>query len=144
MNIEIITAVTGLIGGGLFRLLGEYQKAQTQAFERAMKLHEVQRIDAKTYSDLNDAAAKRGADWVRNLLVLLTVIAVVVIPFVVFCMKGQTVYPVEIPPKSFLGFTWGGGLKFEAINGYLLTPEMLRVYILAAFFFLGQGPLKRK
>jgi hypothetical protein len=114
------------------KLIGSQMEHQARQFERM--------IGAQQGADASaDAAAKRSAGViVRRFLVVATVFAIVVAPFV-FAWTDVGV-SVARETNGFLGFF--KTVKWETVQGFVILPEIRQTALAIVGFYFGSSQIK--
>ncbi len=125
-----------MIGGGLsgfiMKLIGVQMENQARQFERMITKQ--QTADASA-----DAAAKRdGGVLVRRFLVVSTVFAIVLAPFI-FAWADVGV-SVARDTNGFLGLF--KGVKWDTIQGFVILPEIRQTALAIVGFYFGSSQIK--
>lgn len=91
-------------------------------------------------------AAGVPGKWIRRFLVASIVFAVILAPFIV-AVFSEAATVVQYTEKTG-GWLWGllgpgrERVQFEAVTGYLLTPETRHGLLAVVAFYFGQGAAK--
>jgi len=132
MTPELIAMLGGGLSGFVMKLIGTQMENQARQFERMIKSQ--QAADASA-----DAAAKRdGGVLVRRFLVVSTVFAIVVAPFV-FAWTDVGV-SVARDTGGFLGLF--KGVKWETVQGFVILPEIRQTALAIVGFYFGSSQIK--
>jgi hypothetical protein len=132
MTPELLAMLGGGVSGFVMKLIGTQMDNQARQFERMIKSQ--QTADASA-----DAAAKRsGGVLVRRFLVISTVFAIVIAPFVfAFTNVGVT---IGRETNGFLGlFT---GFKWDTVQGFVILPEIRQTALAIVGFYFGSSQVK--
>jgi hypothetical protein len=114
------------------KLVGAQMENQARQFERM--IGKQQGADASA-----DAAAKReGGVLVRRFLVVSTVFAIIVAPFV-FAWTDVGV-SVGRETNGFLGLF--KGVKWDTIQGFVILPEIRQTALAIVGFYFGSSQIK--
>ena len=132
MTPELIAMLGGGISGFVMKLIGTQMESQARQFERMITSQ--QTADASA-----DAAAKRdGGVLVRRFLVVSTVFAIVIAPFVfAWTDVGVT---IGRETNGFLGLF--KGLKWETAQGFVILPEIRQTALAIVGFYFGSSQIK--
>jgi hypothetical protein len=132
MTPELIAMLGGGVSGFIMKLIGSQMEHQARQFERM--------IGAQQGADASaDAAAKRSAGViVRRFLVVATVFAIVVAPFV-FAWTDVGV-SVARETNGFLGFF--KTVKWETVQGFVILPEIRQTALAIVGFYFGSSQIK--
>jgi len=125
-----------MLGGGLsgfvMKLIGTQMENQSRQFERMITSQ--QTADASA-----DAASKRDSGViVRRFLVVSTVFAIVLAPFI-FAWTGVGI-SVSRDTSGFLGLF--KGVKWETIQGFVILPEIRQTALAIVGFYFGSSQIK--
>jgi len=122
----------GGVSGFVMKLIGAQMENQARQFERM--IGKQQGADASA-----DAAAKReGGVLVRRFLVISTVFAIIVAPFV-FAWTDVGV-SVGRETNGFLGLF--KGFKWDTIQGFVILPEIRQTALAIVGFYFGSSQIK--
>jgi hypothetical protein len=129
MNPDLLSLLGGGAAGFIFKMMGVLIENQGALAGMALKNQEAADKSA-------DAAAKRSAGvWVRRLIVVAVVGAIVVAP-IYFAMKDVG---VTVEAKKFLG-VFGSGWK--TLQGYVVLPENRQAWLAILGFYFGSSQIK--
>jgi hypothetical protein len=132
MTPELIAMLGGGVSGFVMKLVGAQMENQARQFERMIAKQ--QGADASA-----DAAAKReGGVLVRRFLVVSTVFAIIVAPFV-FAWTDVGV-SVGRETNGFLGLF--KGVKWDTIQGFVILPEIRQTALAIVGFYFGSSQIK--
>ena len=132
MTPELIAMLGGGVSGFVMKLVGAQMENQARQFERM--INKQQGADASA-----DAAAKReGGVLVRRFLVISTVFAIIVAPFV-FAWTDVGV-SVGRETNGFLGLF--KGFKWDTIQGFVILPEIRQTALAIVGFYFGSSQIK--
>ena len=122
----------GGVSGFVMKLVGAQMENQARQFERM--IGKQQGADASA-----DAAAKReGGVLVRRFLVVSTVFAIIVAPFV-FAWTDVGV-SIGRETNGFLGLF--KGVKWDTIQGFVILPEIRQTALAIVGFYFGSSQIK--
>ena len=132
MTPELIAMLGGGISGFVMKLIGAQMESQARQFERMITYQ--QEAD-----DSADAAAKRdGGVLVRRFLVVSTVFAIVIAPFVfAWTDVGVT---IGREPNGLLGLF--KSLKWDTVQGFVILPEIRQTALAIVGFYFGSSQIK--
>ena len=132
MTPELIAMLGGGVSGFVMKLVGAQMENQARQFERM--LGKQQGADASA-----DAAAKReGGVLVRRFLVVSTVFAIVIAPFV-FAWTDVGV-SVGRETNGFLGLF--KGVQWDTVQGFVILPEIRQTALAIVGFYFGSSQIK--
>ena len=132
MTPELIAMLGGGISGFVMKLIGAQVQHQASQLERM--------IGAQKGADASaDAAAKRdGGVLVRRFLVISTVFAIVIAPFVfAWTDVGVT---IGRETNGFLGLF--KTLKWDTVQGFVILPEIRQTALAIVGFYFGSSQIK--
>ena len=132
MTPELIAMLGGGISGFVMKLIGAQVQHQASQFNRM--------IGAQKGADASaDAAAKRdGGVLVRRFLVISTVFAIVIAPFVfAWTDVGVT---IGRETNGFLGLF--KGVKWDTVQGFVILPEIRQTALAIVGFYFGSSQIK--
>ncbi len=122
----------GGVSGFVMKLVGAQMENQARQFERM--IGKQQGADASA-----DAAAKReGGVLVRRFLVVSTVFAIIIAPFV-FAWTDVGV-SVGRETNGFLGLF--KGVKWDTVQGFVILPEIRQTALAIVGFYFGSSQIK--
>ena len=135
MPIELLSLIGGGLSGFIFKLIGSMVERQSALAELAIKTQAA----ADDSADRAEARGGAGGTWVRRLIVITVLFAMVGAPFIL----------------SFFGIpTWvegefGGifGLfteQFHEVKGFLLVTELRTALIAIIGFYFGQSAVSSR
>ena len=132
MTPELLAMLGGGISGFVMKLIGTQMESQARQFERMITSQ--QAADASA-----DAAAKRdGGVIVRRFLVVCTIFAIVVAPFVfAWTEVGVT---IGRETNGFLGLF--KTLKWDTVQGFVILPEIRQTALAIVGFYFGSSQIK--
>ncbi len=114
------------------KLIGTQMENQSRQFERMITSQQTADVSA-------DAASKRdGGVLVRRFLVVSTVFAIVLAPFI-FAWT-DTGISVSRDTSGFLGLF--KGVKWETIQGFVILPEIRQTALAIVGFYFGSSQIK--
>ena len=132
MTPEIIAMLGGGVSGFVMKLIGAQMDHQARQFERMITKQ--QTADASA-----DAAAKRdGGVIVRRFLVVSTVFAIVIAPFV-FAWTDVGI-SIGRETNGFLGMF--KTIKWDTIQGFVILPEIRQTALAIVGFYFGSSQIK--
>jgi hypothetical protein len=132
MTPELLAMLGGGVSGFIMKLIGTQMDNQARQFERMIKSQ--QAADASA-----DAAAKRDVGvWVRRFLVISTVFAIVIAPFVfAWTNVGVT---IGRETNGFLGLF--KSLQWDTVQGFVILPEIRQTALAIVGFYFGSSQVK--
>ena len=132
MTPELIAMIGGGVSGFVMKLIGTQMENQARQFERM--LDKQQSADASA-----DAASKReGGVLVRRFLVVSTVFAIVIAPFL-FAWTDVGI-SVARETEGFLGFF--KSVKWDTVQGFVILPEIRQTALAIVGFYFGSSQIK--
>lgn len=132
MTPEILAMLGGGVSGFIMKLIGTQMENQARQFERMIGKQ-------KAADKSADAAAKRHSGViVRRFLVVSTVFAIVIAPFV-FAWTDVGV-SVARETNGFFGFF--KTVKWNTIQGFVILPEIRQTALAIVGFYFGSSQIK--
>ena len=134
MSIELLSMLGGGVTGFVMRLIASQAEAQGKALERMLALQ------AASDDSADRAAARNGGVWVRRLIAMSILFAVIIAPFI---LAFQNI-PVSIEGqgKGLFSFIFGNG-GYKQIEGFILLPEVRQGMLALLSFYFGSSMVKR-
>jgi len=131
MTPELIAMLGGGVSGFIMKMIASQAQSQTRLFE--------QMLQKQTIADESaDKAYARGGVWMRRLITVSVLIAIVALPAVfAFTDIGVT---LQEETKGFLGLFKGS--KFVHTQGYLILPEVRQTALAIVGFYFGSSQVK--
>jgi len=135
MSIELLSMLGGGITGFVMRLVASQAEAQGRALDAMLQKQEA--VDASA-----QAASNRGGVWVRRLIAICILFAVIVAPFLLSLLD----VPVALQKES------GGGIfslllgkqnGYINVDGFVLLPEVRQGMLALLSFYFGSSMVKR-
>ena len=134
-----MTMGASAIGGFLMKQQAEARKERHAEHMRAIE-------GFRFLEDSRERAAGVSGKWIRRFLVASIVFAVILAPFVVAVFtEAATVVQYTEQTGGWLWGLFGPGrerVRFEALGGYLLTPETRHGLLAVVAFYFGQAAAK--
>lgn len=129
-----------MLGGGItgfvMRLVASQSEAQGRALDAMLSKQEA--VDASA-----DKAAARGAGvWVRRLIAVSILFAVIIAPFIVSLIN----VPLAIEKEStggLLSFLFGKSNGYINVEGFVLLPEVRQGMLALLSFYFGSSMVRR-
>ena len=132
MTPELLAMLGGGASGFIMKLIGTQMDNQARQFERMI-------TSQQTADNSADAAAKRdGGVMVRRFLVVCTIFAIVIAPFV-FAWTDVGV-SVSRETNGFLGLF--RGVKWQTVQGFVIMPEVRQTALAIVGFYFGSSQVK--
>lgn len=133
MSIELLS----MLGGGVTGFIMRYLSAQSEAQQATLKML----LAKQKASDASaDAAANRtGGIWVRRLITVVILFAVVIAPFIL----ALTSVPVaiEVESKGLLGL-FNSTTIYEQVQGFIILPEVRQGMLALLSFYFGSSMVR--
>ena len=127
-----------MLGGGVtgfvMRLIASQAEAQGRALESALTLQ------GAADDSADRAAARNGGVWVRRLIAVSILFAVIVAPFIMSIIDVPVA--LENQRTGILKFLLGNG-GFEQVEGFVLLPEVRQGMLALLSFYFGSSVIKR-
>ena len=131
MTPELIAMLGGGISGFIMKMIATQAESQTRLFEQMLQKQAVADTSA-------DKASTRGGIWMRRLITVSVLIAIVALPAVfAFTDIGVT---LQEERKGFLGLFTGS--KLVHTQGYLILPEVRQTALAIVGFYFGSSQVK--
>ena len=132
MTPELLAMLGGGVSGFVMKMIAAQAQSQARQFENMLKSQGV--ADASA-----DAAAKReGGVLVRRFLVVCTMFAIVIAPFVLaFTDQGVT---LARESNGFLGLF--KSVQWETVQGFVIMPEIRQTALAIVGFYFGSSQVK--
>tara|TARA_B100001093_G_scaffold501042_1_gene552230 strand:+ start:638 stop:1033 length:396 start_codon:yes stop_codon:yes gene_type:complete len=131
MTTELIAMLGGGASGFLFKLIGQLVSNQAAVTNAMLKKQ-------KAADESHNQAASRGGEWVRRLIVITVLFAVIIAPFILaHSPEGVT---VGQETAGFFGFF--KTVKYQTLNGYLILPEIRQTVLAIVGFYFGSSTIK--
>jgi len=127
-----------MLGGGVtgfvMRLIAAQGEAQAKAFERMLA--------AQSASDDSSdrAAARTDGVWVRRLIAIVILFAVVVAPFILAIANIPV--SIEAENRGLISVIFGNG-GYKQVEGFILLPEVRQGMLALLSFYFGSSMVKR-
>lgn len=129
-----------MLGGGItgfvMRLVASQAEAQGRALDAMLSKQEA--VDASA-----DKAAARGAGvWVRRLIAVSILFAVIIAPFIVSLIN----VPLAIEKEStggLLSILFGKSNGYINVEGFVLLPEVRQGMLALLSFYFGSAMVRR-
>lgn len=131
MTPELLAMLGGGLSGFVMKLIASQAQSQTRILEQMIKKQEIADISA-------DRASARGGVWMRRLITVSVLFAIVVLPAVfAFTDIGVT---LQEKSNGFLGLFKGN--KLVHTQGYLILPEVRQTALAIVGFYFGSSQVK--
>jgi hypothetical protein len=132
MTTELLAMLGGGLSGFVMKLIAAQMQSQTAMFERML-------AKQATADDSADRAAQReGGVLVRRFLVVCTMFAIVVAPFVfAFTDVGVS---IQNQSNGFLGLF--KSVRWETVQGFVILPEIRQTALAIVGFYFGSSQVK--
>ncbi len=131
MTPELIAMLGGGLSGFIMKMIATQAESQTRLFEQMLQKQAVADTSA-------DKASARGGIWMRRLITVSVLIAIVALPAVfAFTDIGVT---LQEETKGFLGLFKGS--KLVHTQGYLILPEVRQTALAIVGFYFGSSQVK--
>ena len=134
MPIELLSLLGGGIAGFVMRLIAAQAEAQARQFESMIK--------AQTAAD-DSAQLARAHDpgsWVRRVIALVILFAVVIAPFSLALLDVPVVVEGQEYWWDILGLF---GSSWETVSGFILLPEVRQGMVAIVGFYFGSSQVRR-
>jgi len=135
MSIELMSMLGGGITGFLMRLISSQAEAQGRALDAMLQKQEMADKSA-------EAAAGRGGVWVRRVIAVSILFAVIVAPFILSFFQ----VPIALessPSGGILSLIFGQNNEYINVDGFVLLPEVRQGMLALLSFYFGSSMVKR-
>jgi hypothetical protein len=135
MSIELLSMLGGGITGFLMRLISSQAEAQGRALDAMLQKQEMADKSA-------EAAAGRGGVWVRRVIAVSILFAVIVAPFILSFFQ----VPIALENSSSGGLfslIFGQNNEYINVDGFVLLPEVRQGMLALLSFYFGSSMVKR-
>mgnify|MGYP003305649389 FL=1 len=135
MSIELLSMLGGGITGFVMRLVASQAEAQGRALDAMLQKQEMADKSA-------EAAAGRGGVWVRRVIAVSILFAVIVAPFILSFFQ----VPIALEKGSsggILSLIFGKNNEYINVNGFVLLPEVRQGMLALLSFYFGSSMVKR-
>lgn len=135
MSIELLSMLGGGITGFVMRLVASQAEAQGRALDAMLRKQEAADISA-------EAASERGGVWVRRLIAICILFAVIVAPFITSIIN----VPLALEKESVGGIfslIFGSQNGYINVEGFVLLPEVRQGMLALLSFYFGSSMVKR-
>lgn len=131
MTPELLAMLGGGVSGFIMKFMASQAQNQAKQFEMMLQKQGV--ADAS-----HDKAAGRGGIWMRRVITIAVLFAIIIVPTVVaFTDVGVTLLDEK---KGFLGLF--NGLKQVHTQGYVILPEVRQAALAIVGFYFGSSQVK--
>lgn len=135
MSLELLSMLGGGITGFVMRLVASQAEAQGRALDAMLKKQEA--VDASAA-----AAANRGGVWVRRLIAVSILFAVIVAPFITALINVPLALEKEAS-GGILSVIFGSNNGYINVEGFVLLPEVRQGMLALLSFYFGSSMVKR-
>lgn len=136
MSIELLSMLGGGVTGFVMRLIASQAEAQGKTLERALALQSAADDSA------DRAAARNGGVWVRRLIAVSILFAVIFAPFIMSLIN----VPLAIEQEAsggILSLIFGSQNGYINVEGFVLLPEVRQGMLALLSFYFGSSMVKR-
>lgn len=120
--------------GSITKLIGKLVSASLDLNKANLEATIQKQDSADTSAD--KAAQRSGGVWVRRIIVVSCLFAVVVVPLIMaFQEQGVTVSET----KNFLFFSWQ---EWKTLGGFVILPEIRQTLLAIVGFYFGASQIK--
>jgi hypothetical protein len=132
MTTELLAMLGGGLSGFVMKLIAAQMQSQTAMFERMLAKQ------ASADDSADRAAQREGGVLVRRFLVVCTMFAIVVAPFVfAFTDVGVS---IQNQSNGFLGLF--KSVRWETVQGFVILPEIRQTALAIVGFYFGSSQVK--
>lgn len=138
MTVELITTVSGMVGGWLMKFISTQSQNMWETFKLGM-------TNAKLMDRNADNASKRSSPVARKVLAYGIMLPMVAALIAAAFINGTDVSILhDTPQKSFLFglIKWGSTAEVISMPGLAFPPWLSQVLCLIGGFFFGSGGAK--
>lgn len=135
MSLEILSMLGGGVTGFVMRLVASQAEAQGRALEAMLRKQEAVDISAQ-------AASSRGGVWVRRLIAISILFAVIIAPFLLSIYQVPLALEAE-ERGGLLSFIFGKSNEYINVEGFVLLPEVRQGMLALLSFYFGSSMVKR-
>ena len=134
MTTELLAMLGGGLSGFVMKLIAAQMQSQTAMFERMIAKQ------AAADDSADRAAQREGGVLVRRFLVVCTMFAIVVAPFVfAFTDVGVS---IQNQSNGFLGLF--KSVRWETVQGFVILPEIRQTALAIVGFYFGSSCVHRR
>ena len=131
MTPELLAMLGGGVSGFVMKFMAQQAQNQAAQFEMMLKRQGVADKSA-------DKAAARGGVWMRRLITVSVLLAIIALP-AVFAFTNIPV-TLQEESKGFLGLF--KSVKWVHTQGYLILPEVRQTALAIVGFYFGSSQVK--
>lgn len=135
MSLEILSMLGGGITGFVMRLVASQAEAQGRALEAMLQKQKA--VDASA-----QAASGRGGIWVRRVIAVSILFAVIIAPFFLSIIEVPLALEAESKGGIF-SFIFGSTNEYINVEGFVLLPEVRQGMLALLSFYFGSSMVKR-
>jgi hypothetical protein len=134
MPIELISLLGGGVAGFVMRFMAAQAESQARAFDRMLA--------AQSKADESAELARRHdpGSWVRRVIAMVILFAVVVAPFILALVGVPVVVEGERAWWDPFGLFTG---SWETVSGFILLPEVRQGMVALIGFYFGSSQVRR-
>lgn len=134
MSMELISLLGGSVAGFVMRFMAAQAESQARAFERMVGAQEAADKSAEL------ARAHAPGSWVRRVIAMAILFAVVVAPFILALLDVPVVVEGEKAWWDIFGLFTG---SWETVSGFILLPEVRQGMVALIGFYFGSSQVRR-
>ena len=133
MSIDLISLLGGSLAGFVMRFIAAQSEAQARAFDRM--------ITSQSKADESAELARRHdpGSWVRRVIALVILFAVVVAPFILALLEVPVAVETEQAWWDIFGLF---GTSWECVSGFILLPEVRQGMVALIGFYFGSSQVR--
>ena len=135
MSVELLSMLGGGITGFVMRLVASQAEAQGRALDAMLQKQKMADKSA-------ESAAGRGGIWVRRVIAVSILFAVIVAPFILSFFQ----VPIALENSSrggLFSLIFGQNNEYINVNGFVLLPEVRQGMLALLSFYFGSSMVKR-
>jgi 4-amino-4-deoxy-L-arabinose transferase-like glycosyltransferase len=131
---ELISLLGGGVAGFVMRFMAAQAEAQARAFDRMI-------TKQKTADESAELARKHDpGSWVRRVIAMTILFAVVVAPFILALLDVPVVVEGEQAWWDIFGLFTS---SWETVSGFILLPEVRQGMVALIGFYFGSSQVRR-
>ena len=136
MSIELLSMLGGGVTGFVMRLISAQAESQSRILESMLQKQ-------KASDDSADRAASRTSGvWVRRIIAILILFAVIVAPFILALIDVPLALESQREGGLFSSI-FGSKVTYENVQGFVLLPEVRQGMLALLSFYFGSSMVKR-
>lgn len=138
---ELLSLGVGAFSGFLFKYLAVQAQDRKDTLDLLLK-------KTAALDDSADKAAKRDSSnngkWIRRFLVIAFVCGLILFPFILTLIHGNTIVEQQTPNRTILGlFNWGGVMKYYSLQGFLISQQIRCGMLAIIGYYFGNSSAQK-